>query len=122
MKVDGRSMRTIWLADDGWAVEIIDQTLLPHQFVTTRLETLDAAAHAIRSMQVRGAPLIGAAATVEDYIRFGLAQEQAVHGCERKQYDCPSSSGTPCGIGRSSTCNSNDITRRRSSAGARSDT
>ncbi|MEE8274998.1 MAG: S-methyl-5-thioribose-1-phosphate isomerase [Alphaproteobacteria bacterium] len=62
MKVDGRYYRTIWLADDGRAVEIIDQTALPHAFVTRRLESLDDAVEAIRVMRVRGAPLIGAAA------------------------------------------------------------
>ncbi len=60
MKVEGRAMRTIWLAEDGWAVEIIDKTQLPHAFVTRRLESLADAAHAIRAMLVRGAPLIGA--------------------------------------------------------------
>jgi methylthioribose-1-phosphate isomerase len=62
MKVDGKSMRTIWLEPDGWAVGVIDQTALPHRLVTLRLSTLDEAAHAIRAMVVRGAPLIGAAA------------------------------------------------------------
>ena len=62
MQVDGRHYRTIWLADDGWAVEIIDQTELPHRFVARRLETLEEVADAIRVMRVRGAPLIGAAA------------------------------------------------------------
>lgn len=62
MNVDGQKYRTIWLAEDGWAVEIIDQTRFPHSFETTRLENLQEAAHAIRSMQVRGAPLIGATA------------------------------------------------------------
>ncbi|ACB77387.1 translation initiation factor, aIF-2BI family [Opitutus terrae PB90-1] len=55
-------MRTIWLAADGSAVEIIDQTRLPHGFAIARLETLADAAHAIRAMLVRGAPLIGATA------------------------------------------------------------
>jgi len=62
MLVDGVAHRTIWRAPDGRDVEIIDQTRLPHDFVILRLETVEAAAHAIRSMQVRGAPLIGAAA------------------------------------------------------------
>ena len=62
MRVNGKSMRTIWLEPDGWSVGIIDQTALPHQFVTTRLTTLEDVVAAIRSMQVRGAPLIGAAA------------------------------------------------------------
>src|SRR5260221_7030608 len=62
MKVSGTPMRSIWLEADGWSVGIVDQTRLPHAFVTDRLTTLDAAAEAIRAMRVRGAPLIGAAA------------------------------------------------------------
>jgi methylthioribose-1-phosphate isomerase len=62
MNVAGRPMRTIWLASDGRSAEIIDQTRLPHELVIARLATLDDAARAIRDMQVRGAPLIGAAA------------------------------------------------------------
>lgn len=62
MRVNGKSYRTIWVAADGQSVEIIDQTLLPHQFAIVTLRTLDDAARAIKSMQVRGAPLIGAAA------------------------------------------------------------
>ncbi|CAO3442300.1 S-methyl-5-thioribose-1-phosphate isomerase [Azospirillum argentinense] len=62
MKIDGTAYRTIWLAQDGWAVEIIDQTRMPHDFAVARLTNLDEAAHAIRAMLVRGAPLIGATA------------------------------------------------------------
>ena len=62
MKVDGRHTRSIWVDPDGWSIGTIDQTLLPHRFATVRLATLEDAARAIRSMQVRGAPLIGAAA------------------------------------------------------------
>jgi methylthioribose-1-phosphate isomerase len=62
MKVDGRPMRTIWVEPDGSAVGIIDQTQLPHRFVTARLISLEDVARAIETMQVRGAPLIGAAA------------------------------------------------------------
>jgi len=62
MRVDGRHYRTIWLAADGESVEIIDQTLLPHRFATSTLSSLSDAARAIRTMQVRGAPLIGAGA------------------------------------------------------------
>ena len=62
MKVDGVARRTIWPADDGRAVEIIDQTALPHALTVRRLEDVGAAAEAIASMRVRGAPLIGATA------------------------------------------------------------
>ncbi len=67
MKIDGKPMRTIWLADDGRSVEIIDQTKLPHRLEIARLLTLDDFAQAIHSMQVRGAPLIGITAA------YGLA-------------------------------------------------
>ena len=62
MKVDGKHTRTIWLEADGIAVGTIDQTLLPHRYATIRLDTVEDAARAIKSMQVRGAPLIGATA------------------------------------------------------------
>jgi len=62
MKVDGKAMRSIWLEPDGWSVGVIDQTRLPHRFATARLVTLEEAAHAIRAMVIRGAPLIGATA------------------------------------------------------------
>jgi methylthioribose-1-phosphate isomerase len=62
LKVAGRAYRTLWPGADGASVEIIDQTRLPHEFAIARLRTLDEAAHAIRAMLVRGAPLIGATA------------------------------------------------------------
>jgi methylthioribose-1-phosphate isomerase len=62
MKVDGKHTRTIWLQSDGVTVGTIDQTLLPHRFETIALRTLEDAARAIKTMQVRGAPLIGATA------------------------------------------------------------
>jgi len=62
MKIGDRWYRTIWPTADGLAVEIIDQTLLPHVFQTTRLSAVEDAAEAIRVMRVRGAPLIGATA------------------------------------------------------------
>ncbi|HHB75820.1 MAG TPA: S-methyl-5-thioribose-1-phosphate isomerase [Desulfobulbus sp.] len=62
MDVNGTPYRSIWLAKNGWQVDIIDQTRLPHEFVVARLSTLAQAATAIRDMLVRGAPLIGATA------------------------------------------------------------
>ncbi|MGO8909152.1 MAG: S-methyl-5-thioribose-1-phosphate isomerase [Bradyrhizobium sp.] len=62
MKVDGRHFRSLWLEPDGWSVGAIDQRLLPHEFVIARMTDCEAAAEAIRSMLVRGAPLIGATA------------------------------------------------------------
>ncbi len=62
MKINGQHYRTIWLAQDGWRVVVIDQTRLPFRFETVALGTAEQAADAIRSMVVRGAPLIGATA------------------------------------------------------------
>jgi methylthioribose-1-phosphate isomerase len=62
VKVKGRPYRTLWPGSDGVSVDIIDQTRLPHEFVVVRLGSADEAAHAIRAMLVRGAPLIGATA------------------------------------------------------------
>ncbi len=62
MQVNGQAYRCIWLEDDGRRVGIIDQTKLPHQFVTQSLVTVDDAVLAISDMLVRGAPLIGATA------------------------------------------------------------
>src|SRR5690348_5269853 len=62
MKVDGKQTRTVWVEADGASVGIIDQTELPHRFATVRLVTVEDVARAIKTMQVRGAPLIGVTA------------------------------------------------------------
>ncbi len=64
------------LIEDHPAVVILDQTLLPHRRVTQRLTTLEDAAHAIRAMQVRGAPLIGVTAAYG----VALAMQSAADG------------------------------------------
>jgi methylthioribose-1-phosphate isomerase len=81
MQIDGVHYRTIWPVDDGRAVEIIDQTRLPHEFAIVRLSTLAGAAHAIRAMLVRGAPLIGAAAAWG--MALGLAKDASDAGLAR---------------------------------------
>ena len=63
MRIDGTSYRSVWVdRDDLWSVRIIDQTKLHWALEFLRLTTVAEAAHAIRAMQVRGAPLIGAVA------------------------------------------------------------
>jgi methylthioribose-1-phosphate isomerase len=71
MKIDGVAYRSIWLADDGRSVQIIEQTRLPHECVIMTMHTLEDAAQAIRAMKVRGAPLIGATAA------YGMALAMA---------------------------------------------
>ena len=60
MKIEGKNYRTIWFENN--LVKIIDQTKLPHQFKIKDLNTIKDAIHAIKTMEVRGAPLIGATA------------------------------------------------------------
>lgn len=68
MKIDGISYRSVWInKEDGCSVCIFDQTLFPFSRKILRLTTPDEVADAIRTMQVRGAPLIGAVAA------YGLA-------------------------------------------------
>ena len=60
MKIEGKSYRTIWFENN--IVKIIDQTKLPHQFIIKDLKNVNDAINAITTMEVRGAPLIGATA------------------------------------------------------------
>ena len=60
MKIEGKEYRTIWY--EGNTVRIIDQTRLPHQFIIKELNTVKDAINAIKTMEVRGAPLIGGTA------------------------------------------------------------
>ena len=60
MKINGKSYKTIWFENN--LVKIIDQTKLPHNFVVKNLKTVEDAINAIKTMEVRGAPLIGATA------------------------------------------------------------
>ena len=63
MKIDGTPFRSVWVDQaDGWSVRILDQTRLPWEVEILRLTDEAGVAHAIRSMQTRGAPLIGAVA------------------------------------------------------------
>ncbi len=62
MRVGDKHFRTIWLNDDGRAVDIIDQRWLPHEFRIVTLSSVEDVATAIRDMWVRGAPLIGVTA------------------------------------------------------------
>ena len=71
MKVDGVPYRTIWLADDKRCVRVIDQTKLPFAFEVVDLTSMADAAQAIKTMIVRGAPLIGATAA------YGMALAMA---------------------------------------------
>ena len=59
MNIQGQDWRTIWLEAGGTSIGVIDQTKLPHKFITRSIGNLEEVTEAIRSMVVRGAPLIG---------------------------------------------------------------
>ena len=62
MKIENKDYKTIWFDEDSQLVKIIDQTKLPHQFIIKDLKTVKDAINAIKTMEVRGAPLIGGTA------------------------------------------------------------
>ena len=77
MKIDGTPYRSIWVDEtDRWSVRIIDQTKLPWALDLVRITSMEAMAHAIRAMLVRGAPLIGAAAA------YGVALAMRADGTD----------------------------------------
>lgn len=81
MKINGKATRSIWLESDGWSAGILDQTLLPHRVGTLRLTSCADAAHAISSMQTRGAPLIGAVAAYG--VALALREDASDENLER---------------------------------------
>jgi len=68
MRIGGTHYRTIWMESDPGIVKVIDQRLLPFEFIVKDLRTAEDAYHAIRSMIVRGAPLIGVTAAFGLYL------------------------------------------------------
>ncbi len=85
MRVAGQDFRSIWVEEDGVSVSIIDQTQLPHRFVTRPLRGLSEAVTAIADMWVRGAPLIGATAAYG--VALAMAEDDSDSGlheaCEK---------------------------------------
>ena len=79
MRIEGKEYRTIWYENN--VVKIINQTKLPHNFTIKELKTVKDAVHAIKTMEVRGAPLIGGTAA------YGIdlaAQENHKHEFGKK--------------------------------------
>lgn len=77
MQIAGNPYRTIWPLESG-AVRVIDQSRLPFELTTLDLTSLEDAAHAIKAMVVRGAPLIGATAA------YGLALALRTDACDHR--------------------------------------
>ena len=68
MKIEGKEYRTIWFENN--VVKIIDQTKLPHKFIIKDLKSVKDSINAIKTMEVRGAPLIGATAAYGFVLAF----------------------------------------------------
>jgi len=82
MKIDGTPYRAVWVDEaDGWSIRVIDQTKLPWSLDILRLTTLRQAAQAISTMQIRGAPLIGAVAAYG--LALALREEPGTDAMER---------------------------------------
>ncbi len=81
MKIDGKPYRSVWVDEDGWTVRIFDQTKLPWSLDILRLTDEEQVAHAIRTMQVRGAPLIGAVAAYG--VALALRRDPSTANLER---------------------------------------
>ncbi len=82
MKIDGTPFRSVWIDErDHWSVRIIDQTKLPWAIDMPALRSAREVAHAIRTMQVRGAPLIGAAAAYG--LALALREDASTEAMER---------------------------------------
>ncbi len=81
MKIDGTPYRSVWVDADGWSVRIFDQTRLPWTLDILRLTNAAEVTYAIRSMQVRGAPLIGALAAYG--VALGLREDASTDNLER---------------------------------------
>ncbi len=62
MKIGATHRRSVELAENGWSIRVIDQRRLPWEILFVDIATCAEAAHAIRDMCVRGAPLIGVVA------------------------------------------------------------
>ncbi len=85
MKVDGKNIRPIWFDTESQVVRIIDQRLLPHEFVITDLKTADDAIMAIKEMYVRGAPLIGVTGAYGVYLAalHSETEDKLIAECRR---------------------------------------
>lgn len=68
MKINQQQVQSIWYDPADETVRLIDQTRLPHDFKVITLDSLSGACHAIVTMQVRGAPLIGVTAAYGVYL------------------------------------------------------
>ena len=108
MKIDGKEVRPIWLDKKSNVVKIIDQRLLPHEFVVAELKTVDDVIMAIQKMYVRGAPLIGVTGAYGVYLAVTHSADRVIsddyvhHECERLKAARPTAVNLAWGVDRMS--------------------
>ena len=106
MKVEDKNMRPIWLDKDSGIVKVIDQRLLPHEFVIADLKSVDDIIHAIKEMFVRGAPLIGVAGAYGVYLAVVNFDEKTgfddyfIKECDRLKAARPTAVNLSWGVDR----------------------
>ena len=86
MKVNNQWIRGIWSDDGGKTVCFPDQTKLPFRLEICREGTSDALIRAIKSMQVRGAPLIGARYLLICNLHITIIDDSAARRRLRKSF------------------------------------
>ena len=106
MIVDGKQIRPIWLDKDLKTVKIIDQRMLPHEFVIVDMTTVDHNIQAIKEMYVRGAPLIGVTAAYGVYLATlnapdnNITDEYIKKECDRIKSSRPTAVNLAWGVDR----------------------
>ncbi|MBT4365576.1 MAG: S-methyl-5-thioribose-1-phosphate isomerase, partial [Desulfobacteraceae bacterium] len=105
MRVDGKDIRPIWLNENPEIVSVIDQRLLPHEFVVADLKTVDHVITAIKDMFVRGAPLIGVTGAYGVYIAVvnspdNSSNDYIISECERIKAARPTAVNLEWGVDR----------------------
>ena len=118
MRIAEQHFRTIWPDARCQFVEIIDQTKLPFAFEIVRIDSVDKMVHAIKTMQVRGAPLIGVAAaygmalaTFEDD-----AEAHVLLAAEKLKHSRPTAVNLAWAVNRMLACLQNTASQRNLAA------
>ena len=88
MKINGIEYKTIWFNEEKQVVKIIDQTKLPHKFIIKELSSVKEAINAIKTMEVRGAPLIGGTAAYGLVLAVHIALNEAKEICDEDEKFC----------------------------------
>lgn len=116
MNVNGQQYQSIWFDESNDSVNIIDQTCLPHRFETVVLGSLQDACHAIESMQVRGAPLLGVTAAYGMYLALREDPNQLAVALDRLAATRPTAVNLQWGLNKVKAALGNTVVDSRAAA------